>query len=497
MNNYLKLISGSDIRGNGEKDLNKTFLYKIAEVLSEFIKKSNRPQIVIGKDSRITGPQIESLLADYLSYKNIPVIQLVTEPKYKNVSTTPMVFAAMEYFKADFGIMITASHLPSNWNGLKIFYKEDILPKKILKELLTKASELADISEDIQRNNNFIIKENFMNIYSDTICNFIKKNINDQHNYDKPLSGMKILVDAGNGATGFFAEKIIAKLGADISDSLFLEPDGNFPNHIPNPELPEAIKSISDRIIKAKGDLGILFDTDGDRSSIVLPDGKPVNGNRMLALVAAMVLSEHPNTYIVTDSVTSDGLTEFIKSHNGIHCRYKRGYANVKTKMKELNEQATKCYVGGETSGHIMFTKNKYADDGSFTIAKLLIYQAKLKKEGLNFNFILKNLKEALESKVFRLKINLDDFKDYGLKIIEAVKQEAETQNYPIDTTEGVRISITEEDIQGWTLVRLSLHEPLIVVNMEADKKGGTAKIIKLLQRIFKEFEHLDLTNFK
>ena len=137
-----------------------------------------------------------------------------------------------------------------------------------------------------------------------------------------PLDGLKIIVDAGNGAGGFFADKVLKKLGADTSGSQYLNPDGNFPNHIPNPENEEAMQSICEAVKRNKADLGIIFDTDVDRSAVVDKNGNPINRNSLIALISAVILKEHPGSTIVTDSITSDGLTKFIeKNLKGKHHR--------------------------------------------------------------------------------------------------------------------------------------------------------------------------------
>lgn len=150
---------------------------------------------------------------------------------------------------------------------------------------------------------------------------------------------MSVVVDAGNGAGGFFAHDVLAPLGADVSDSQFLEPDGSFPNHVPNPEDAEAMGSCATAVLKANADLGVVLDTDCDRSGLVLSDGRFLNRNRLIAALCASVLRDSPGASIVTDSVTSAGLADFIEGRGGVHVRFQRGYKNVINKGVELNEQ--------------------------------------------------------------------------------------------------------------------------------------------------------------
>ena len=158
------------------------------------------------------------------------------------------------------------------------------------------------------------------------MCELIKKGVNSKDSYHLPLSGLRIIVDAGNGSGGFFATSVLAPLGANVNGSRFLDPDGTFPNHIPNPEHPSAMASGAEAVIESQADLGIVFDTDVDRSAIVDRSGREINSNRFIALMSSIVLRDHPGSTIVTDSVTSNGLSLFIQKLGGKHLRFKRGY---------------------------------------------------------------------------------------------------------------------------------------------------------------------------
>ncbi|PSM54800.1 phosphomannomutase/phosphoglucomutase, partial [Clostridium diolis] len=251
----------------------------------------------------------------------------------------------------------------------------------------------------------------------------IRKNVNSKTNYERPLEGTKIIVDAGNGAGGFFAYKVLEKLGASVEGSQFTEPDGNFPNHIPNPENEEAMNSIKEAVLNNKADLGIIFDTDVDRAAIVSSDGKEINKNALIALISSIVLEENPNSIIVTDSVTSTGLSDFITSLGGIHHRFKRGYKNVINESKRLNKEGKLSCLAIETSGHAALKENYFLDDGAYLIAKILIKMAKLKDEGKEISSLIENLKYPKESMDMRINIKREDFKSYGEMIIEGLKK--------------------------------------------------------------------------
>ena len=176
----------------------------------------------------------------------------------------------------------------------------------------------------------------------------------------KPLAGLHVVVDAGNGAGGFFAERVLDELGADISGSQFLNPDGMFPNHIPNPENAKAMEAIKSAVLDNQADLGIIFDTDVDRMSAVLSDGSEVNRDAIIAMMAAIIAEDYPGGTIVTDSVTSDRLTRFLEGIGMKQHRFKRGYKNVINESKRLNEEGIVSPLAIETSGHGALSENYF-----------------------------------------------------------------------------------------------------------------------------------------
>ena len=284
-------------------------------------------------------------------------------------------------------------------------------------------------------------------------------------------------------------------MGADVSGSQFLEPDGYFPNHIPNPEDKAAMSSLQSAVIKSGADLGIIFDTDVDRAGIVDRYGNEINRNRLIALVSAILLREKPGT-IVTDSVTSDGLTEFIESLGGKHLRYKRGYKNVIDKCKELNANGEYSPLAMETSGHAAFKENYYLDDGAYLITKILICLAR-EKDGISS--LISELKEPCEEDEVRITFNGNsvDFKTEGARIIEDLKAIAARDTNMILSPvnyEGVRINFHEG---GWLLVRMSVHDPVMPINFESNRKGGNVKAAKTLLKILEGYPFLELNNLK
>lgn len=305
---------------------------------------------------------------------------------------------------------------------------------------------------------------------------------------------MHIVIDAGNGSGGFFASKVLAPLGADTTGSRYLEPDGMFPNHIPNPENKEAMAAIKEAVLENHADLGLIFDTDVDRMSAVLPTGEEINRNALIAMMAAILAPDYPNATIVTDSVTSDELTCFLENELHLHHhRFKRGYKNVINECIRLNEEGTISPLAIETSGHGALSENHYLDDGAYLAVKLLIAATKAKKEGCTLQSLIERLAHPLESSEYRLKIRgVEDAKDYAGEVLNAFAARAKESGIKIaePSYEGVRLIFP----QGWALLRMSLHDPNMPLNIESREKGGTDIIAKKVKTLLSDLTSLDLS---
>ncbi|MFM7613386.1 MAG: phosphomannomutase/phosphoglucomutase, partial [Synechococcales cyanobacterium] len=274
-------------------------------------------------------------------------------------------------FNCDAGVMITASHLPFNRNGLKFFTTQGGLEKGNITAILNLAAQGAI---PLSPKPGTIESMDFISVYADQLVHFIRTQVQHPIHPLYPLTGLKIIVDGGNGAGGFYATKVLEPLGADVTGSQFLEPDGLFPNHVPNPEDREAMESICQAVLTHQADFGIIFDTDVDRAAAVDHQGQELNRNRLIALIAAIVLKEHPGSTVVTDSITSDGLNTFIEQElGGRHHRFKRGYKNVINEAIRLNGVGEESWLAIETSGHGAMRENYFLDDGAYLVSKLLI----------------------------------------------------------------------------------------------------------------------------
>lgn len=497
MASYLALQNGSDIRGialEGVRDqtvnLTKTAIADIAAAFSFWLAERNHIdsadtllRVAIGRDSRLSGPAIAETLAKSLAENGVDVADF-------GLASTPAMFMSTVTPGAmyDAGIMITASHLPFNRNGLKFFTAEGGLESRDIKAIL----DLAGGGKRRGPSKGSIQDVDFMPVYSSLLRDVICKHIG---NGDRPLAGFHFVVDAGNGAGGFYATEVLEPLGADISGSQFLNPDGHFPNHIPNPENEDAMASIQKAVLDNKADLGLIFDTDVDRGAAVDKNGEEINRNRLIAMISAILLEESPGCGIVTDSITSSGLHDFIESMGGKHFRYKRGYKNVINEAKRLNQEGENVLVAIETSGHGALKENYFLDDGAYLVTRILIKMVQLAKKGQDLSSLIVTLSEPAESFEFRMDIQDPDFHSYGQSVINAVGDYAVSNpNWHIapDNHEGVRVSFDTEDCKGWFLLRLSLHDPLMPLNIESDRVGGSKIIAAVLLPVLQSFKKLD-----
>ncbi|GAF01972.1 phosphomannomutase/phosphoglucomutase [Saccharicrinis fermentans DSM 9555 = JCM 21142] len=498
--NWKKLQNGSDIRGvamdgipGEEINLTCQVAEKLGRAFAHWLHhKTNLSTltltVAVGTDSRLTGPSLKKAFVQGLVHVGVDVYDC-------GIASTPAMFMATvdEDYCIDAGVMLTASHLPFNRNGFKFFTPEGGANKSDITEILQWAARdhLNAISES------GVVKElDYISTYSNHLVHRIRSGVQSKVDKVQPLKGLKIIVDAGNGAGGFFAKKVLEKLGADTNGSQFLDPDGNFPNHVPNPEDEVAMKSISDAVIREKADLGIIFDTDVDRSAIVDKQGNSIHRNELIALISAIVLEEHPGSTVVTDSITSDGLTWFIQTHlKGKHKRFKRGYKNVINESLRLNTAGEESWLAIETSGHAALKENYFLDDGAFLVAKLLMKMADLRLHNKELSQLINELPKPIESKEFRLKIKTKDFISYGQSVIAALENnlssdwEKVSENY-----EGIRVQCKHESEDGWFLLRLSLHDPVIPINIESNVRGGVEVIVSKLKHILELYIHLDLS---
>lgn len=491
---YSKFKSGSDIRGYALGDesnplyMSDEMVMRASAAFHTWLKEKTGKEklyISVGHDSRLSAQRIKNAVIEALTSNGASVADC-------GLSSTPAMFMTTVDLGCDGAVQITASHHPKDRNGLKFFTRDGGLDGADIAAILKNAG---DIENPVGNQGRECVPCDFMKRYSEILREMIINGVDDKADRMHPLKGMKIAVDAGNGAGGFYANDVLAPLGADISGSVYLEPDGNFPNHAPNPENAQAMKCISDAVIASDADFGVIFDTDVDRAACVGKGGFEINRNRLVALASKIALDSCPAGTIVTDSVTSDGLAEFIKENGGTHLRFKRGYRNVINKQIELEKNGIKCPLAMETSGHAAFAENYYLDDGAYLITKLIIEAAALAKEGRSLDDLIAALRECKEEKEMRFKILCDDFRPEGEYIISLFENAAKSHggwSACADNHEGIRINADSSCGNGWFLIRLSVHDPIIVMNAESDEDGGIMKMSREVLDVLSGASNLD-----
>ncbi|KAL2924706.1 Phosphomannomutase/phosphoglucomutase [Bienertia sinuspersici] len=488
-----RLQNGSDIRGvalKGEQgrtvDLTPPAVEAIAESFGEWLnaklqeegKNSNddSKKVSLGRDPRVTGAVLSAAVFAGLGRAGCEIFDL-------GLATTPACFMStvLPAFSYDASIMMTASHLPYTRNGLKFFTKGGGLTSLEVEELCDRAA---------------------------------RKYANRQAKVSMALkNNLPTKVEL---MRGFFTWDVLDKLGADTFGSLHLNPDGMFPNHIPNPEDKTAMALTKAAVLENSADLGIVFDTDVDRSGVVDNEGNPINGDKLIALMSAIVLKEHPETTIVTDARTSIGLSRFIDDRGGKHCLYRVGYRNVIDKGVQLNKEGIETHLMMETSGHGALKENYFLDDGAYMVVKIIIEMVRMRLSGSTqgVGSLIAELEEPLESVELRMDVVADPkyAKTKAVEVIEAFRQYVQEDKLEgwmldscgdcwvgdgclVDLNESptaidahmyrVKVLDKEERECGWIHLRQSVHNPNIAVNMQSSIAGGCHSMTKVLRDKF------------
>ncbi|KAG2611332.1 hypothetical protein PVAP13_4KG127615 [Panicum virgatum] len=504
-----RLQNGPDVRGvalEGEKgrpvDLTPLAVEVVAESFGEWLREElQRPEgeelrVSVGCDPRLSGARLSAALFAGLARAGCSVFDM-------GLATTPACFMStiLPRFNYDASIMMTASHLPYTRNGLKFFTKRGGLTSVDVEKICNRAAQkyvARKMGLGSRGTPPVVMRVDLMSAYSQHLRDIIKQRVAHPTHYDTPLKGFKVIVNAGNGCGGFFTWDVLEKLGADTTGSLHLEPDGMFPNQMPNPEDATAMSLTRDAVLAHGADLGVVFDTDVDRSGVVDDTGAAINGDRLIALMSAIVLDEHPGTMVVTDARASDGLTRFIASRGGHHCLYRVGYRNVIDKGVQLNNDGVETHLMMETTGHGALKENYFLDDGL---------------EG-GVGSLIMDLEEPAESVLLRMNIlgEPKHAKQRGTMAVEAFKnyiQEdklsgwvlddcgdcsvgegclVDTNDHPIDVDAYMyRAKFYNENMRplGMVHVRQSVHNPNIALNMQSYLPGGCKSMARDLHERF------------
>jgi phosphomannomutase/phosphoglucomutase len=445
------IFKAYDIRGIIDKTLNADVAYQIGQAFGTAALAKGERTVVIGRDGRLSGPDLTSALAKGLQSTGVNVIDL-------GVVATPMVYFGTHVLGAQSGIMVTGSHNPPDYNGFKMvlageaIYGDTIqaLYQSILKAEFTQGSGTYS-THDIKAQ------------YLERIVSDVKIT----HPTSPTARPIKIAIDCGNGVAGAFAGDLYRAMGCEVIE-LFCEVDGNFPNHHPDPAHPENLQDLIRCLQTTDADIGLAFDGDGDRLGVVTKDGQIIYPDRQLMLFAADVLSRNSGAQILYDVKCTRHLSSWIKQHGGVPLMWKTGHSLVKAKLKETGSP-----LGGEMSGHVFFKDRWYGfDDGMYAGARLLEILSRVD----NMTQTLNDLPQSTSTP--ELHIHLKEGENFA--IIEQMTKQANFDGaQDVITIDGLRVEYAD----GFGLARSSNTTPVIVMRFEAESPTALARIQAALKQ--------------
>ncbi len=440
-----------DIRGVAEKDLPNSIVIDLGRALGTYISRKGGKNIALGRDCRVSSDRIREALSKGLLSTGIHIVDIGLVP-------TPLLYFSVIHLKMDGGIMITGSHNPPEHNGFKVcvgpstIHGDEI--QAVKKLLLTKNFFEGDGT----------LKE--VDIKPDYIEMILK-------NIKHPLN-LNIVVDSGNGMGGMIAPEIFRKLGCEVTE-LFSELDGRFPNHHPDPTVPENLKALKAKLKDVNGIVGIGFDGDADRIGVVDPSGRPIYGDELLVIYSRDILKKHVGATIISEVKASHRLFNDIAAHGGRPILWKTGHSLIKAKMREEG-----ALLAGEMSGHIFFNDRYYGfDDAIYAGARLLEILAESKKTTAA---LLSDLPISFSTP----EIRRDCPDNIKFKVVEKALARFESQGLKVNSIDGARVEFSD----GWGLVRASNTQPVLVLRFEASSQKRLQEIQSQMEGIVADLLH-------
>jgi phosphomannomutase / phosphoglucomutase len=433
-----------DIRGVVKNALTPDAVQQIGQAFATEALSQGQKTVVIGRDGRLSSPELAQRLSEGLRAGGCDVIDIGMVP-------TPVLYYATHKLKTGTGIMVTGSHNPPQYNGLKMLIDGNTLHGDGITALYHMIIEGRVKNGEGTHNEQNVVPD-----YLDTIVNDIK--------LEKPLN---IAVDCGNGVAGVLATELFTRLGCKVTE-LFCDVDGNFPNHHPDPSKPENLVDLQNAIKENALDLGLAFDGDGDRVGILDDKQNILWADRQMMLYAADVLKRKPGAEIIFDIKSTSNLATYIENLGGKPLMWKTGHSFIKAKMKETGAE-----LAGEMSGHIFFKERWFGfDDGLYSAARMLEI---VSQHDETSSAIFEALPDSVNTP--ELQINFEEGEHY--RFMEKFIAQAKFDNADIMTIDGLRVNYTD----GWGLIRPSNTTPCLVLRFEANNKNTLDKI----QNTFRE----------
>jgi len=432
------IFKAYDIRGIVNETLTENAVYQIGLAIGSEANARGEQHIYVGRDGRLSGPTLIKALTQGLLDSGRDVTNIGMVP-------TPVLYFAAYHLGSGSGIMLTGSHNPPNYNGLKMVLGGETLAGEAIQMLRQRIE-----NKNLDTGAGSYKAEDVTSAYLDAVLNDVK--------LARPL---KVAVDCGNGVAGSIAPQLLKGLGCEIIE-LFCDVDGNFPNHHPDPSQMENLQDLISAVIGQQADIGLAFDGDGDRLGVITPDGNIIWADRQMMLYAQDVLSRNPGGDIIFDIKCTTHLARIIKEAGGNPIMWKTGHSFIKAKLKESG-----ALLAGEMSGHIFFKERWYGfDDALYTAARLLEILANDQRNATE-------IFDALPNSVNTPELKLDMEEGEHFKLIERMVANAQFGNAKITTIDGIRADFDD----GFGLVRASNTTPCLVYRFESETQEGLERI--------------------
>lgn len=440
-----EIFKAYDIRGIVGRTLTASGVELIGKALGSEALQRQCHTIVIGRDGRLSGPELAAALARGIQSTGVNVIDI-------GVVATPMVYFGAYHYATQCGVMVTGSHNPPDYNGIKMVIGGETLALEAIQKLRQRIEQ-----NEFSLGTGQYEARNIKDAYIERIASDIK--------LARP---MKIVIDCGNGSPGAIAPELFRRLGCELVE-LFCEVDGNFPNHHPDPSQPENLQDVIQALKETDAEIGLAFDGDGDRLGVVTKDGEIIYPDRQLMLFAADVLKRVPGGEIIFDVKSSRNLFSWIRNHGGKPTLWKTGHSLLKLKMKELGAP-----LGGEMSGHVFFKERWYGfDDALYTGARLL----EIVSAFTDASAPLKALPNAISTPELNLKLAEGEPHQLIAQLQKTARFEGANE---IITIDGLRVEYAD----GFGLARASNTTPVIVLRFEAETQAALSRIQEDFRRV-------------
>jgi phosphomannomutase/phosphoglucomutase len=432
-----------DIRGIVDETLTEQNVYLIGQALGSIASEKGEKCFAMGRDGRLSGPMLSKALSEGILSTGCDVIDIGVVP-------TPLLYYTTFVLESHSGVMLTGSHNPPEYNGLKMMINGETLAEESIKNIYHCITEKKFIKGDGHLSTMDVIERYLTHLTRDIQLN----------------RALKVVVDCGNGVAGNIVPLLYRRMGCEVHE-LFCEMDGRFPNHHPDPSQPENLQDLIREIKRTKADVGLAFDGDGDRLGVVTNQGEIIWPDRQMMLFAKSILAQRPGAKIIYDVKCSNHLAAVIKQAGGEPIMWKTGHSLIKSKLIE-----TQAVLAGEMSGHLFFKDRWYGfDDAIYAGARLLQVLAATTK---NCSAVFSEIPNSVNTPELKIYVNEQE----KFSLMQELIAQAKFDAAEIVTIDGLRVNFAD----GWGLVRPSNTTPCLVLRFEADNET----VLKKIQNLFR-----------